>query len=148
MERNNEYRQIILHGGDGSHLSGKVVDRFAFSEGSSYNTSFLVVTFTDKTYIAVGIEYDENREPLVDDYRVEEPWCIDSGCFDCHSWVGSDGKLHFDKWIQVLKDLNLWNITEDEAKEVIERKRKEYRKREYEEYLRLKEKFEGKEVEI
>lgn len=150
MERNKEYKQIILRAHEYNEaLKGKVVDKVVFNDNGSYDTQFCIIMFTDKTYIAIGTGYKDlesgNDEPNLENYYVNSPGCVDSGCFDCHSWVDTEGNLHFYEWIQILKDLGLWIIDEKEAKKIIDRKNAEYEEREYQNYLRLKEKFEKKE---
>lgn len=152
MERNKEYRQIWLDSYNLSEqLAGKVVDKVVFNDKGSHDTQFLIVMFTDKTYIAAGVCYkdldNKDDEPQLENFYVAEPSIVDGGCFDCHSWIDTKGNLHFHNWIQTLKDLNLWIITEEEAKKIIERKHEQEEEREYKQYLRLKAKHEKKESE-
>ncbi len=147
MKRNDEYKQIHLDFDIAADkLAGKVVDKVAFQDKGSHDTQFLIVTFTDKTYIAVGVGYKDfydNDESLqIENFCADEPSCIDDGCFDCHTYIDDNGNLHFSEWIKILKDFKLWDISEDECKEIIERKRKKDEEREYQQYLRLKEKYE------
>lgn len=142
MKKNSDYKQIIVNGGSSKDcLAGKVVERFAFSGGDSYDTSFFVLMFTDKTYIAIGIERDDDGDPYVTDFRVSDPNCVNFGEVD--HWFDINGELHFDKWVDVLRNLGLWEVTEDEVAELVRKNEERARERDYAEYLRLKKKFEG-----
>lgn len=148
--KHKEYKQIIVSSlKDYEELKGKIVDKVAFSNLGDYNEQMFIITFTDKTYVAVGTDYNDweqySREPKLKDYYVHNPKQINNGDFRNHIWVDSEGGLHFDRWIQILIDLGLWNFTMEDAQKIIEEHNADKEKKEYEEYLRLKEKFEGNE---
>lgn len=152
MRKNDEYKQIFLQGRDDyDALKGKVVDRIAFVNRDSYDTQFCVVIFTDKSFIAVGMckEYleDGGETFKLCNFYLSDPNCVDNGCFDCHCWFDRNGDIHFRPWLQTLKDLELWIVTEEEQKKAIERKNREEEEREWRNYLRLKKKFENREKE-
>ena len=96
-------------------LKGKVVQDIAFCDTGEQH---FTMVFTDDTYISIGFD----------------------GELD--SWVDDSGNLHFDKWCQELIRLGIWEVTEDEVKDIIKRKEAEKEKREYEQYLKLKAKYE------
>lgn len=145
MKRTKEYIQIFINDDtEYNALKGKMVDKVAFCNDDSYDCSYCLVLFTDKTYIAIGMEYNGNDDFILSNYYVSDPKCINGGNYVCHSHVDSNGNLRFDRWIQILKDFGIWEIDENEAKEIIERQRKRDEDREYELYLKLKEKYENK----
>lgn len=145
MKRTEEYKQIFINDDtEYNRLKGKVVDKVAFCNDDNYDCSYCLVLFTDKTYIAIGMEYNYDEDLILSNYYVSDPQCINSGNYDCHSHVDSNGNLHFYRWIQILKDFGIWEIDEQEAKEIIERQRKRDEDREYELYLKLKKKYENK----
>lgn len=119
-------------------LKGKVVQDIAFCDTGEQH---FTIVFTDETYISIGLDYDEdsNEWKICDNY-ISEPICINDGKLD--SWVDDSGNLHFDKWCQELIRLGIWEVTEDEVKDIIKRKEAEKEKREYEQYLKLKAKYE------
>lgn len=153
MDINEEYTQISVNSFSGAHknydaLKGKVVDKVAFTNRNSYDCQMLIITFTDKTFISVGVAYND-REGYKDESILENNWVlapqsINNGDYSVHSWTDSDGKLCFDEWINILRDLGIWIFNEDDAKVIMEQKAKEEEEREYRNYLRLKEKFEKK----
>ena len=148
MELNKEYTQISVNtfNGDYSALKGKVIDKVAFTNKGSYDCQMLIIIFTDKTFIAVGPDYNDlerwKDEPTIGNYYVDDPRCINGGDFSVHSWTANDGKLRFEEWINILRDFGIWIFNEDDAKAIMEQKAKEEEEREYRTYLRLKEKFE------
>lgn len=149
MKKSKEFKQLFLDNHTKyDELKDKIVDKVAFYDKDNYDCNMCVVMFTDKTYIALGVDYGDlarnDTEPMLTNYYVSEPQSINNGDFECHSWVDNDGKLHFDSWIQILKDFGIWDIDEEEAKKIIERKRKMEKDREYDLYLKLKEKYENK----
>lgn len=145
MKKSESFKQIFLNNNTKyDELKGKVVDKVAFYNNDDYDCNICIILFTDKTYVAIGIEYDLNNDYVLDNYYVSDPECINNGNYDCHSHMDINGNLHFDRWIQILKDFGIWEIDENEAKEIIERQRKRDEDGEYELYLKLKEKYENK----
>lgn len=119
-------------------LKGKVVQDVAFCDSGEQH---FTIVFTDGTYISIGLDYDDDNNDwkLCDNY-ISEPACINDGKLD--SWIDNDGNLHFLKWCQELIRLGIWNVSEDEVKDIIRKKEAEQEKRDYEKYLQLKAKFE------
>lgn len=147
-----EYKQISLEQLKTTHgvcnydaLKGKVIDKVAFNNRGERDEQALTIIFTDKTFISVGFDYIDfstgSDEMQLQDYWVDDPSCYNFGDFGCHV-VDNNGELRFDRWIQILIDLGLWELSMEEVQNIIEQKAKEKEKREYEEYLRLKTKFE------
>lgn len=151
MKLTKGYKQIHLSNSTRyDELKGKVVDKVAFSDVGDCDENIFVIMFTDKTYIALGADYsfaidecDEGEPQLVNHCYATDPETINGGDFSCHMWSDSKGVLRFDRWIQILKDLGIWTIDEQEVIDLANNKKALAEKREYEEYLRLKKKYEG-----
>lgn len=151
MKLNKEYKQIFAHSlKDYNELSGKVVDKIAFTDRGYTDENLFIILFTDKTFIAIGAHYKDldagDDEPQIEDFYVMDPNCINSGNYDCHMYVHSDGRISFDRWITILKDFGIWELPEEEALEIVKESKKKEEAREYKEYLRLKEKFDSKSI--
>ena len=156
MKKNKVYKRITIgsnYKNDYDILKGKVVDKiYLANDRNNYDMNELIITFTDKTYVAFEIDDDSDddeseRRPILKNSWVIHPKCYNSGNFDCHISV-VDGELRFDPLIENRIKLGLWELTMEEAQKVIEddkHRREEY---EYKNYLRLKEKFEGREDEF
>lgn len=71
------------------------------------------------------------------------PQNVNNGDYSVHSHVDDKGNVTFEEWINILRDLGIWQFTDVDALEIIEKKQKEEEEREYKNYLRLKKKFEG-----
>ena len=151
MELNKEYKQILVrdfsgHNKDYEALKGKVVDKVAFYNRGDYGQQMFIITFTDKTFVAVGPEYNDSEmykdEPKIENQYIHDPMVLNGGDYRCHCWVDDKGALHFDEWIDILRDLGIWNFNDDDAKAIMDKKKQEEEDREYQNYLRLKEKFE------
>jgi hypothetical protein len=154
MDFNKEYKQISVHKFSGHNkdydfLKGKVVDKVAFNNYGDYDGQLFIITFTDKTFVAVGPDYNDSEtrkdEPKIENQFIMAPQCFNSGDFRCHSWTNSEGKLCFDEFITILRDLGIWEFTNEDAKAIMDQKAKDEEEREYQQYLRLKAKFEPKE---
>jgi len=145
MELNKDYKQIFLHApSDYDLLKDKVVDKVAFTNTGSYDTHMCIITFTDKTFIALGIGYDDEEEPKLGNEIIIEPQNWNSGNFRLYMHVDSDNKIIYCPYIRILRDLNIWQFTDEEELAIIEKHKKDKEDYEYKEYLRLKEKFENK----
>lgn len=148
MELNKEYKQIhVSNIKDYDVLKGKVVDKVAFSNRGYSDENIFIILFTDKTYIAIGTHYRDidakDEEPQLTDFWVMNPLCLNGGNFENHLWVDKKtNEIHFDQWITFLKDFGIWNLSEDEVKNIINQDKEKEREQEYQQYLRLKEKFE------
>lgn len=145
MKKNKEYKQIAVNWlSNYDDLNDKVVDKIAFNNNTIYDDQQqLIITFTDKTFIAIGIEYcDDGDKYILDDLYVSDPECINNGCLDTH--INKNGKLVFDKNFQQIIDLGIYDISIEEVEQRIAERKKKEEEREYTQYLRLKEKFENK----
>jgi hypothetical protein len=156
MKQNYEYKQIIIgsnYKNDYDILKGKVVDKISIAnDRNNYDMNELIITFTDKTYVAFEIDDDSDdheseRRPVLKNSWVISPKCYNCGNFGCHISV-VDCELRFDPLIENRIKLGLWKLTMKEAQEHIKndvRKRDEY---EYKQYIRLREKFKNREKEF
>ena len=149
MELNKDYKQIFLHGNsDYNLLKDKVVDKVAFTNTGDYDTHMCIITFTDKTFIALGVIYNdlENYKdaPKLSNEFIIPPQNWNNGNFRLYMHVDSNNKIIYKPYIQILKDFNIWQFTDEEELAIIEKHKKDKEDYEYKEYLRLKEKFENK----
>lgn len=151
MELNKNLKQISLHNlsKDYDALKGKVVDKVAFNNKGDMDDQMFVILFTDGTYINLGVDYRDSE--VSDQVEIGNQWVssmspanVNGGNYDCHCYVRPDGTVKFDRWIEILRDLGIWKITDEETIAIIERDKKREEEREYNQYLRLKEKYEGK----
>lgn len=151
MDINKEYKQISVYSFSGNQtnydaLKEKVVDKVGFTNRDECDCQFLIITFTDKTFIAVGIDYNNSEycedEPQLDNYSVLPPQNINGGNYRACSWIDSSGKIHFENWINILRDIGIWQFSDVDATKIIEQHKKDEEDREYQKYLQLKAKFE------
>lgn len=147
MELNKEYQQIILpitkNKYDLSVLSNKVVDKVTFAQDSWDNDlNEIIIIFTDKTFIAICIEQNEDDRFYLDNSHIGEPITYNDGCLP---YTMKGGVMIFVPYIQNRIDCGLWDVTKDEVREIINAKIEKQKEREYQQYLRLKEKFENAE---
>lgn len=150
MKLNERYKQISINSlKDYYDLKGKIVDKVAFTDRGYADENIFIITFTDHTFIAVGTHYKDidsgDDEPQLENYWVMDPQCVNSGNYENHCYVRDDGTLKFDRWIEILRDFGIWELSEEETLEIIERDKKKEDEREYQQYLRLKAKFEKSE---
>ena len=149
MELNKECKQIFLNEGISyDTLKGKVADKVGFTNWGDYGQNMCIVTFTDKTFIALGVTYNsdskwESRqdEPLLINEHIIQPQNWNSGNFKCHMTV-INGEVRYDPYIRILRDFGIWKFTDEEELAIIEKQKKDKEDYEYKEYLRLREKFE------
>jgi len=145
MDLNKEYKQIFLRNdSEYNLLKDKVVDKVAFTNTGSYDTHMCIITFTDKTFIALGTGYDNEDEPKLSNECIIQPQNWNWGNFSLYMHVNSDNKITYSPYIRILRDLNIWQFTDEEELAIIEKHKKDNEDYEYKEYLRLKEKFENK----
>ena len=149
MELNKDYKQIFLHSdSDYDLLKNKVVDKVAFTNTGNYDEHMCIITFTDKTFIAIGNgfdNYDNENDPKLVNEVIIEPRNWNNGNFRLHMHVDSNNKIIYSPYIRILRDFDIWQFTDEEELAIIEKHKKDKEDYEYKEYLRLKEKFENKE---
>ena len=149
------YEQLRLHdvdwsyydNRDGKKWAGKVVDKVGFVNRGSHSEQMLLILFTDKTFICVGLEYKEDNS---DEMILNDNWIYDQKVYHdslevYHSYVDKDGKVSFDLWLQMLIDMGIYHLSDEEVKRIKAEHARKEEERDYANYLRLKEKFEGKE---
>jgi hypothetical protein len=113
-------------------LVGKTIDKFALINDCD-GESMLIVTFTDNSFIALEIFYDEDRREYVfEDACVLLP---DGGAYV------RDGKLYYTRIYQTLKDLGVIELDDSSVQEEIEKREFNDEHREFLNYIRLKAKF-------
>lgn len=145
MDLNKDYKQIYLHNdSDYNLLKNKVVDKVAFTNVGNYDVHTCIIMFTDKTFISLGVEFDYEDDPKLINRYIIEPQNWDNGDFRLYMHIDSNNKITYDPYIRILRDLNIWQFTDEEELAIIEKNKKEKEDYEYKEYLRLKEKFENK----
>lgn len=146
MELNKDYKQIFLHSdSDYDLLKDKVIDKVAFTDIGTYGTHMCIIVFTDKTFIALGVGYDDYEdEPKLGNQNIIPPQNWNNGNFDLHMYINSDNKIIYSPYIRILRDLNIWQFTDEEELAIIEKSKKDIADYEYQQYLRLKEIFENK----
>lgn len=108
---------------------------------------YLIITFTDNTYLSFGIEHAEKDD-------VEFNCLGEAYMHDEATWkrVASGHMYKDDKtgeyklydYMQALIDIGLYDFTAEDIRQAKEKRDKETEDREYQYYLRLKEKFENK----
>ena len=153
MEKNEEYKQIYLgQKDDVNKLEGKVVDKVSIVQDKTYSDqNEVLITFKDKTFIALSLD-DRASDDCVDYHYVIEneyvchPSCYNNGKLD-HT-VNTDGTIRFFPKVQRRIDLGIWNVTEEEVQKLIAEYEKRSEQYEFQQYLRLKKKFDGRESEF
>ena len=120
---------------------GKVIERVGFCNRGDYDDKMLIILFTDKTFLAIELERDE------DEFQFADAWMYD--IWDGHEgaearygcWVDSNRKVHLGTKIQMMVDLGLWDFTEEDAERIRKEEKRKEEEREWQNYLRLREKF-------
>lgn len=156
MELNKEYKQIFLHNDTPYDvLKGKVVENVGFTNIGSHDLHMFIITFTDKTFVAIGTGYKDldagDDEPCLNNEYIIHPKSWNSGNFRLHMRVDTSGpqkQVRYDRYIELLRDFGIWQFTDAEEQDIIENDKKKKDEYEYQQYLRLKEKFENKEQKL
>lgn len=140
-------KQIIVKPGIFQELTGKVVRECAYNIDYQYSDmNQIIITFTDGTFIAFGIERDDdsddfilvnNHFPPLECYSSYPPHVIDS----------ESGQIKFDRYIQQQIDLGVVGpMSQERLEQLVEDHYKKERERDYQQYLRLKKMFEKEET--
>ena len=150
MELNKEkYKQIglidefnVYH----DFFKGKVVNKVGFTNEGGLKDNIFVITFTDNTYIAIGIGdskssgYKLRNFPITDNTKNFGNYYHD---LKSQIYLDDTNVPQFsNSFVKILTDLGIWNMSPKDLQktnEEIEKKEKE--KFEHEEYLRLREKY-------
>lgn len=136
-------KQIFVLPGISNDLSGKTVKEIAFHLGRYHmDENQVILTFTDDTFIAFGIERDEDDIMLVNNHF---PPLESYGIYPPHK-VDANGNVCFEDYIQ--QQINLGVIkpmSEERLKQLVEDYNNKQRERDRQQYLRLKEIFDKEE---
>ena len=149
MELNKDYKQIFLRNdSEYNLLKDKVVDKIGFINRGWSDENIFAITFTDKTFIAIGAGVSEWEESYKDEPALENFYTINPENYhslDKYVYLNNDNKPEIRKqsFVNVLVDLGIWNVTAEELQAWKEKHEKDEEDREYKNYLRLKEKFEN-----
>ena len=112
MELNKEYKQIFLRNdSDYNLLKDKAVDKVAFTNTGNYDTHMCIITFTDKTFIALGTRYDEEDDPKLNNECIIPPQNWNNGNFNLYMYVNSDNKIIYNQYIRILRDFDITKLT-------------------------------------
>lgn len=124
---------LYSRGYDDNLLKGKTIERAGFVYKS--NDVILVIKYTDGTFTAMRSDGDSFKV----EYIPTPPSCGDS-----NGVLGfvMDDKFYYDDYGKILYDMGLYSVDEEVIKERIETREKQIEERQYQEYLRLKAKFE------
>lgn len=144
MKKTTVMKQIIIKPGISEDLSGKTVKGIAFHVNRFYSDeNQVIITFTDNTFIAFGIEKDEDDFMLVNNHF---PPLESYGTYPPHK-VDANGNVCFEDYIQ--QQINLGVVlpmSKERLKQLVDDYNKEQRERDRQQYLRLKEMFEKEET--
>lgn len=144
MKKTTVMRQIIIKPGISEDLSGKTVKGIAFHVNRfDSDENQVIITFTDNTFIAFGIEKDEDDFMLVNNHF---PPLECYGTYPPHK-VDANGNVCFEDYIQ--QQINLGVVlpmSKERLKQLVDDYNKKQRERDRQQYLRLKEMFEKEEA--
>jgi hypothetical protein len=153
MDINKEYSQVYLrHDTEPDALAGKTIDKvFMTVSKEYYDQNEVIITFTDKTFIVLGIndasEYlEEDRRPVIASRTVVPPQCYNGGRFEVTK--DDNDNYRFKQLVQNRVDAGLWRVTPEEAIKLQEDYDRRYEEGLYRQYLRLKDRFDGRDDEF
>lgn len=153
MDINKEYKQVYLrYNTDPDALAGKTVDKvFMAVSKEYYDQNEVIITFRDKTFITLGIndaseDFEEDRRPVIASRTIVPPQCYNGGRFEVTK--DGDGNLRFKQLVQNRVDAGLWRVTPEEAVKLQEDYDRRYEEGLYRQYLRLKDRFDGRDDEF
>lgn len=127
---------------DNTELKGKVIEDIAYRYSDcSEEDNNIVIKFTDDTYIALGICFDDGS-PILCNFVPKKITKIRP--LPQYSIIDYRVEINNDYYNRLIKMGILNQPTPDEMEEAKQQELLENDRNEYKEYLRLKEKFEGK----
>ena len=135
---------IKLESGIKDTLKGKVIDTYAFNKGlgDGDEESHLIIKFTDGTYICVGVVMDTMDAC---DYILDNKYCPE--IVDYHSlpcYVNIIGKFHLEDYIRQRVEMGIIEpMSNEKVEELVKAELEDRKNKRYEQYLKLKEEFEG-----
>lgn len=152
------FEQLRLHDVDwayydnrkGDKWAGKVVDKVGYINCGDEDDQMLLILFTDKTFICMGLE---RKDELSDEFRLTDKWIYDQNEYNdslelYHSWVHDDGHVSFDLWLEMLIGMGMYHLTDEEVKRIKDEHARNEEEREWSNYLRLKERFKEREAQL
>ena len=148
MEFNKEFKQLFVNNYIGyTAFKGQVVDKIAFSDRGDSDENMFIITFTDKTFVCVGVHFKDldngDVEPQIKNLSVMSPENFNGGNFEHYCCLTNNGAVELSGFVQILIDLGIWKLETEDVLKIIKNDKKKKEEREYNEYLRLKEKYEG-----
>ena len=138
-------RQIFIKEGVHSDLAGKTVNEVAYScNHSNYDENQVIITFTDNSYLAFGIErYLDGEDFILANNHFPPLECYAN--YPPH-WIDKEGNIRFANYIQQQIDLGVVApMTKERLEQLIKEHCDKQRERDYQQYLRLRKIFEKKE---
>ena len=135
---------IKLDSGIQKTLKGKVVETYAFNKGlgDGDEESHLIIKFTDGTYICVGVVMDTMDAC---DYILDNKYCPE--IVDYHSlpcYVDIVGEFHLEDYIRQRVKMGIIEpMSNEKVEELVNAELEDRKNKRYEQYLKLKEEFEG-----
>ena len=129
----SEYRQE-----ESNAIIGKTIKDISFTNGNYENAPQLIITFTDDTYIFLNAMEDEDSlRPYFENGFVDHKYLPGSVCVD------DKGNKFFKYRKNIEEQIRLGLLLPDREKELmkIQKQEEQIREREYELYLKLKEKY-------
>lgn len=144
MSQNALMKQIFVKPGISEDLSGKIVKGAAFYFKHSYtDENQVIITFTDDTFIAFGIERDDDDIILANNHF---PPLESYGNYPPHK-IDANGNVCFEDYIQQQLKLGVVKpMSEERLKQLVDDYNNRQREIERQQYLRLKEIFEKEET--
>lgn len=128
---------------DNIPLKGKVIEDIVYRNSvCSEEDNSIVIKFTDDTYIALGICLDEDCSPVLCNFVPKEITKIRP--LPRYSINDYRVEIDDDYYNHLIKMGIINHPTPDEMEEAKQQELLENDRNDYKEYLRLKEKFEGK----
>lgn len=140
MNNYEKKKQILLSRGYNNELSGKTIDKVSlFVDNCECYNGELLITFTDDTYILLAPEYDNDQDEYIlensDIQPLNEKSSVPGNIYN--------GVFRYDMYFQRYVDCGIIDIDTDLLKKWVDDAERRKEDREYNEYLRLKKKFEN-----
>lgn len=140
MWKQEKKKQIYLRSGYNNELNGKVIDKVSFYfDGKNCTTGELLITFTDNTYILLSPQWD-NEEA---EYTLQNDYIQPLNELSSHPGYVIDNEFHWDGQFQRYIDCGIVEFDENIMKGWVEAAKKRAEEYEYQQYLKLKEKYES-----
>ena len=126
MDLNKKQINVSYDFESNKNLQGKTIDRVFLSSDN------LIITFDDNSFVCL---YNKARK----EHCIGNKDVSNQNIFENANYIIDENEIKFTTdWIQKLIDLDIWRFNKKEKLKMIDEKR------EYYEYLRLKEKYENK----